>query len=154
MPLTQSFKLPAEKQESPLAKLGLEYAQALGNSDTTRLLPILVEDYHHVFLPGTAFPTLTTRAQFVAHLEAVLPYFGEITGDLKEIVISEDANTIVLQIGVSGTMSDGTPYSSDNLFILHAAQQADGSLKFVSAKEFYNTKSSDELAARLGASKA
>lgn len=38
---------------------------------------------------------------------------------------------------------------NDNLLILHAAKQADGALKFVDAKEFVNTKSAEEMMAKV-----
>lgn len=78
MPFIQSFKLSAEKADSPLAKLGLSYAQAIGNADLVSLASILVEDYHHEFLPGNPFPAFSTRAQFSTHLEQAFPLFGEI----------------------------------------------------------------------------
>ena len=48
-----------------------------------------------------------------------------------------------MQIGVKGTFSFGLQYDNDNVFIMHAAKQPDGSLKFVNGKEFVNTKTGE-----------
>lgn len=77
MPFIQSVTLPANP--SPLVKLSLEFAQGVITGDLELVASVIVENYHHVFLPGTALPSFSTRDQFIAHLKGILPVFGEIT---------------------------------------------------------------------------
>lgn len=53
------------------------------------------------------------------------------------------------QASAKGTFSFGEAYDNDNVLILHAAKQPDGSLKFVDGKEFVNTKMGEKLREKL-----
>lgn len=125
MSFTISAKLPAER--TPLVDLAIEMARAFSLPDVPSILSLLsslmVDDYHHAFLPGDDIPELTTKDAFLKHLEGVLPVFGQIAVscyywaatascrrladlnffsfsqvDLREVVVSEEAGTVVTQV--------------------------------------------------------
>lgn len=46
-------------------------------------------------------------------------------------------------------MSFGMAYKDNNCIIMHAAKQYDGSLKFITGKEFVNTQAIKDIRAKL-----
>ena len=96
-------------------------AEGIANNDPARIGRTLVESYFHEFLPGQIVAPTTTRQAFEDHLSGALPIFGpidvsfallrflsgqacswivSIQGDLKELVVSEETNTVVVHVSV------------------------------------------------------
>lgn len=76
MPLTISASVP--ENPSPLVKLALEFADGLTNANNAKIANSIVENYHHIFLPGNPVPPSESKEAYLKHLGGVFPVFGEI----------------------------------------------------------------------------